>query len=159
MVPKYSGIKHVYREILQLIRRKAIGRKVRVKLLKMAGANVGKNVYIGLELFLFDSGRTELLTIEDNVGIGPHCIIVIHSSRSGPMLKELYPTDMRPVTIKTGVSIGARVTILPGVTIGEHAFVAAGAVVTRDVPPYTLVAGVPAVVKKQLPRPKKAKKE
>ncbi len=147
---RYSSFKHIYREVLQLIRRHAIGNRLRIKLLKMAKANIGKNVYIGQEFFLFDSGRTELLTIEDNVGIGPFVIIVIHSSRTGPCLKKAYPKKELSVVIKTGVSIGARATILPGVTIGEHSFVAAGAVVSKDVPPYTVVAGVPAKVIKRL---------
>ena len=51
------------------------------------------------------------------------------------------------------VWLGAGVIVNPGVTIGEGAVVASGAVVTRDIPPYTLAAGVPAVVKKELPRP------
>jgi maltose O-acetyltransferase len=57
----------------------------------------------------------------------------------------------RPVSIEDGAWIAARVTILPGVTIGRGTVVAAGAVVTRDVPPNTLAAGVPARVKRELP--------
>ncbi len=148
----YSPVKHVYREILQLIRRHAIGNGIRVKLLKMAGAKVGKNVFIGQELLLFDSGRTELLTIEDDVGIAPFCIILIHSSPGTPVHEKIYPTSSKPVTIKRGCWIGARVTILGGVTIGEHSVVAAGSVVTRNVPPYTLVGGVPAVRIRTFPK-------
>lgn len=55
-----------------------------------------------------------------------------------------------PVCIEDDVWIGANAVVLPGVTIGRHSVVAAGAVVTKDVPPYSLVAGVPAIVKKQL---------
>ena len=55
-----------------------------------------------------------------------------------------------PVTIEDDVWIGANVVILPGVTIGNHCVVAAGAVVTKDVPPHSLVAGVPAKVIKQI---------
>ncbi|SHK54073.1 acyltransferase [Xylanibacter ruminicola] len=55
-----------------------------------------------------------------------------------------------PVTIEDDVWIGANAVILPGVTIGEHCVVAAGAVVTKDVPPHSLVAGVPAKVMKQI---------
>jgi len=141
----YSPLKHIYREILQLLRRHAIGNSLRVRLLKMAGANVGSNVFIGQELLVFDSGRTELLTIEDDVGIAPFCIILIHSSPGTPVHEKIYPTVSKPVTIRKGCWIGARVTILGGVTIGEHSVVAAGSVVTRNVPPYTLVGGVPAV--------------
>ena len=55
-----------------------------------------------------------------------------------------------PVTIEDDVWIGANAVILPGVTIGEHCVVAAGSVVTKDVPPHSLVAGVPAKVMKQI---------
>ena len=151
MVSKYSGIKHFYREVLHLIRRHAIGNRVRVKLLKMAGANVGKNVYIGQELIVFDSGRTELLTIGNNVGIAPCCIILIHTAPGTPLHDQLYPVQRKPVVIEDGVWIGARVTILGGVTIGKNSAVAAGSVVTRNVPPYTLVGGVPAVKIKKFP--------
>ncbi len=147
---RYSSIKHVYREILHLIRRHVIGNKLRVALLKMAGANVGKKVFIGQEFFVFDSGRTELLTIEDDVGIAPFAIILIHSDPGTHELSKCYPVQSLPVTIKTGAWIGARVTILGGVTIGEHSIVAAGSVVTKNVPPYTVVGGVPAVKIKKL---------
>ena len=115
----YSSIKHLYREILQLLRRKAIGAKLRVKLLRMAKANVGKNVYIGQELFLFDSDRTELLTIDDEVGIAPLVSILIHSSPTLSRHRLSYPSKSLPVQIKKGAWIGARTNILGGVTIGE----------------------------------------
>ena len=56
----------------------------------------------------------------------------------------------KPVTIENDVWVGANAVILPGVTIGNHCVVAAGAVVTKDVPPHSLVAGVPAKVIKQI---------
>ncbi len=150
MIPPYNPVKHIYREFLQLIRRHAFPSSLRNLLLRMSGAKVGKNVYIGQEFFVFDSGRTELLTIEDDVGIAPFVIILIHSSPGQPVLEEFYPTSTKPVTIKRGAWIGARSTILGGVTIGEHAVVAAGSVVTKDVPPYTVVGGVPAVTIRRL---------
>ena len=58
--------------------------------------------------------------------------------------------NTNPVTIEDDVWIGANAVILPGVTIGEHCVVAAGAVVTKDVPPHSLVAGIPAKVIKQI---------
>jgi len=150
MLKKYSAVKHVYREVLHLIRRHVIGNNLRVLLLKMTGANVGKKVFIGQEFFIFDSGRTELLTIEDDVGIAPYVIVLVHSDPGTEKLSKLYPTQSLPVRIKTGTWIGARVTILGGVTIGAHSIVAAGSVVTKDVPAYTLVGGVPAVKIKKL---------
>ena len=64
-------------------------------------------------------------------------------------LAVLYPYKKAPVVIGDNVWIGANVTILPGVTIGDYVVVAAGAVVTKDVPSGVLVAGVPAIVKKR----------
>lgn len=147
-------MKHLYREILHLIRRHAIGNSLRMKLLKMCGANVGTGCFIGQEFFVFDNGHTELLTLEDNVGIAPYCIILIHTHPGNPFHDELYPKQTLPVTIKKNAWIGARVTILGGVTIGENAVVAAGSVVTRNVPAYTVVGGVPAVkIRKLSPNP------
>lgn len=77
-------------------------------------------------------------TIHDHVFIGPHAVLT----------NDPYPIrvdeELRGPTIEDHVSIGANSTILPGVTIGEGSFVAAGSVVTRDVPPETLAVGVPA---------------
>jgi len=80
-------------------------------------------------------------TIGSNVFLGPNATL----------LNDPYPVrqdvDLTGPTIEDGVSIGANATILPGVTVGEGAFVAAGAVVTDDVPARTLAAGVPAATR------------
>jgi len=77
-------------------------------------------------------------TIEDDVFLGPHAVLT----------NDPYPlrTDvgLRGPTLESDVSIGANATVLPDVTVGKRAFVAAGAVVTEDVPDETLAAGVPA---------------
>jgi len=139
-----GNAKRLYIEILHLIRRHAIGNTLRVSLLRMTKANVGRNVYIGQELFVLDAGESHLLTIEDNVSIAPYVIILIHTTPSPSPLHKLYPKSSLPVTIKKGAWIGAGVTILGGVTVGEYSVIAAGAVVTRDVPPYSVVGGIPA---------------
>lgn len=139
-----GNFRQLYTEILHLVRRHAIGNRLRVSLLKMTGANVGRNVYIGQEVFILDAGKSHLLTIEDNVAIAPHVIILIKSDPSPSPLERLYPKSVLPVRIRKGTWIGTRATIFGGVTVGEYSVVAAGAVVTRDVPPYSVVAGVPA---------------
>ncbi len=104
---------------------------------------------IGRECSLGD--RTEIhcqenITIGDRTIIAWDCVIMdtdYHTTDGGPV-KTL------PVTIGSGVWIGCRVIIVKGVTIGDNAVVAAGAVVTHDVPPSTLVAGNPAVIKKRV---------
>lgn len=103
--------------------------------------SLGKNVFINHACSFLDIGG---ITIEDDVLIGPRVNI---TSESHP----LDPADraalvLKPVHIKRNAWIGAGATILPGVTVGENAVVAAGAVVSRDVPPNTVVAGVPAKV-------------
>ncbi|WP_460952353.1 DapH/DapD/GlmU-related protein [Spirosoma daeguense] len=106
---------------------------------------LGKNVFINHACSFLDIGG---IRIEDDVQIGPRVNL---TSENHP----LDPTDRqtlipRPVVIKRNAWIGAGATILPGITVGENAVVAAGAVVSRDVPPNTVVAGVPAKVVKTL---------
>ena len=81
--------------------------------------------------------------------MGPDCLIytVMHRfDRTDIPMREQGYTPVRPVVIGDDCWIGSRVTIMPGVTLGRGCVVGAGAVVTRDVPPYAVVAGVPARV-------------
>ena len=81
------------------------------------------------------------ITIGDNVSIADNARIITHDVSSMSRIRAVW---VAPVTIKNRVHIGAMAVILPGVTIGDDAIVAAGAVVTRDVMPGTIVGGVPA---------------
>ncbi|WP_406661223.1 acyltransferase [Methanolobus sp. ZRKC3] len=138
------------KKIIHLIMRHTPGGFIRIKLLKLLGANITGNVKISQDFFVFDGGNTNYLTIEDKVGIGPNVTIVIHSDPSPSPLEKIYPKSSLPVNIKEGVWVGAGAIVLPGVTIGEYSVIAAGAVVTKDVPPYTVVAGVPGKVVKTI---------
>ncbi|MFP5503145.1 MAG: acyltransferase [Candidatus Sericytochromatia bacterium] len=91
---------------------------------------------------------SQLIRIGSRVNIAPHCVLMDNdfhgtADRDGP-------PKVSPIVIEDDVWLGTRVTVLRGVTIGRGAVVAAGAVVTKDVPPYTLVGGVPAKVLKHL---------
>lgn len=102
---------------------------------------LGKNVFINHACSFLDIGG---ITIEDDVLIGPRVNITSENHPLDPSdRKALTP---KPVHIKRNAWIGAGATILPGVTVGENAVVAAGAVVSRDVPANTVVAGIPAKV-------------
>lgn len=90
------------------------------------------------------------ITIDDLVGFGPQVMILTTTHDVGPSGRRSGAPRSLPVHIGKGCWIGARATILPGVTIGPGSIVGAGAVVTRDVPPNTVVAGVPAKVVKEL---------
>ena len=106
----------------------------------------GKNVFINHSAILSASGGIEF---EDGVSIAPGCrIATINHDFNERHTKYTYGK----VTIKKNAWLGMGVTVCPGVTIGEYAVVAAGAVVTKDVPDYAVVGGVPAkVIKMQNP--------
>lgn len=113
--------------------------------------NYGKNLRLGKNLFInFDCTFLALggITIEDNVLIGPKVSLLSEAHPLDPTKRQsLVPGKIH---IKKNAWIGANATILPGVTIGENAVVAAGAVVTKDVADNTVVGGVPAKVIKTI---------
>jgi acetyltransferase-like isoleucine patch superfamily enzyme len=108
-------------------------------------AMIGKNCKIGPYAFI-PSG----VIVEDEVFIGPHACFtndkLPRATNTKGELRGKHEWELVHTTIKRGASIGANATILCGVTIGEHAIVGAGAVVTKDVPPKTIVAGNPAKI-------------
>jgi acetyltransferase-like isoleucine patch superfamily enzyme len=114
------------------------------------GVNIGKGVYIGHEV-IFDRVFTDQIFIGDHSAIGDRAIITAHANiPTDTILKKIYPRSIAKTVIGKGVWIMPNVTIVPGVTIGDEAVIATGSVVTKDVPPRTLVGGVPAKVLKDL---------
>ena len=107
--------------------------------------NIGKHVFINHACSFLDMGG---ITIEDHVLLGPKVNLITENHPLDP--KERRSLISKPILIKRNAWIGAAATILPGVTIGENAVVAAGAVVTSDVPDNTVVGGVPAKILKHL---------
>lgn len=99
---------------------------------------IGNNVTVKSGVQIWDG-----ITIEDNVFIGPN---VTFTNDLIPRSKK-YPEKFEKTIIKKGASIGANATIIAGHTIGEYALVGAGSVVTKDIPPYTVWYGNPAVQK------------
>jgi acetyltransferase-like isoleucine patch superfamily enzyme len=107
--------------------------------------NCGKHITIGKNVFInFDCTFLALggITIEDDVLIGPKVSLITENHPLNP--EERKGLAGKPIFIKKNAWIGANATILPGVTIGENAVVAAGAVVSKDVPDNTVVGGIPA---------------
>ncbi|WP_026898224.1 DapH/DapD/GlmU-related protein [Daejeonella oryzae] len=100
---------------------------------------IGKNVFINHACSFLDMGG---ITIEDNVQIGPRVNLITENHPIDPSARK--DLDLKSILIKRNAWIGAGATILPGVTVGENAIVAAGAVVNKDVPDNTIVGGVPA---------------
>lgn len=102
------------------------------------GAVVGNNVTIKSGVYLWDG-----VHLEDDVFVGP-CATFTNDKK--PRSKQHLDAYLK-TTVGKGASIGANATILPGIRIGEKAMIAAGAVVTKDVPDYAVVMGNPAVIK------------
>ena len=97
---------------------------------------IGANVKVQNNVSIYDA-----VTLEDDVFCGPSMVFTnVHNPRSAVSRKN----DYRRTLVKRGATLGANCTIVCGVTVGEYAFVAAGAVINRDVKPYALMAGVPA---------------
>ena len=100
---------------------------------------IGKNVFINHGCSFLDLGG---ITIEDDVLIGPQVKLVTENHPVDPSNRKSL--DLKSIHIGKNVWLGAGAIILPGVTVGENSIVAAGAVVTKDVPSNTIVGGVPA---------------
>lgn len=113
-----------------------------------AHCSLGQNVFVGNDVRLGNQVKVQnnvsiydAVTLEDEVFCGPSMVFTnVYNPRAAVPRKHEY----RRTLVRRGASIGANATVVCGVTIGEYAFIAAGAVVNRDVAPYALVAGVPA---------------
>jgi UDP-2-acetamido-3-amino-2,3-dideoxy-glucuronate N-acetyltransferase len=102
------------------------------------GAIIGDNVIVKNGVAIYDG-----VTVEDEAFLGPHCVFT-NDLRPRAGRYKRPPSTWAPTPIRRGATIGANATIVCGHEIGTYAMVAAGAVVTKDVPPYRLVGGVPA---------------
>lgn len=110
--------------------------------------SLGQNVVIGPSVVVGNRVKIqnnvsvyEGVTLEDGVFCGPSCVFTnVNNPRSDIVRKDEY----RKTTVKRGASIGANATIICGHDLGEYCFIAAGAVVTKEVPAYALMAGTPA---------------
>ena len=113
-----------------------------------SGVSLGQNVFVGNRVVIGDRCKVQNnvsvydgVTLEEGVFCGPSMVFTnVYNPRSLVERKDEY----RPTLVKQGATLGANCTVVCGTTIGEFAFVAAGAVVNRDVKAYALMAGVPA---------------
>ena len=110
--------------------------------------SLGQGVYVGSDVVIGDNVKIQnnvsvydAVTLEDDVFCGPSMVFTnVHNPRAAVVRKHEY----RRTLVRRGATLGANCTIVCGVTVGEYAFVGAGAVVSRDVPAFALVVGVPA---------------
>jgi acetyltransferase-like isoleucine patch superfamily enzyme len=105
---------------------------------------IGNHVWIGPQAYM----DARALDLEDYVGWGPGAKVLGSTHTGVPDDVPIITTSLviKPVTVGHGADIGMNASILPGVNVGAHSIVGAGAVVTHDVPEYAVVAGVPARV-------------
>ncbi|MEA2107177.1 MAG: acyltransferase [Bacteroidota bacterium] len=120
---------------------------IRVRLHKWRGVKIGKEVHIG-PMVTIDDVYPNFVVIEDGVSVAGDNFILTHN-KPLEYHKHLSEAFVAPVIIKKNAWVAINVTILPGVTIGEGSIVAAGSVVTKDIPPYVLAGGTPAKVIKK----------
>ena len=112
--------------------------------------SIGQNVYVGRDVRIGNNVKIqnnvsvfEGVVLEDYVFCGPSMVFTnVFNPRSHISRKH----EFRPTLVKRGATIGANATVICGNTIGEYAFIGAGSVVTKDVPPYALVYGNPVAI-------------
>lgn len=131
--------------------------KVRVWGLRKLGHEVGKDVYfpgssIITQNFVYNRGK---LVLGNRVAVGPSVLFILASHPNQSRIRELMTKEGKENSIVVGddVWIGGGAILLPGITIGEGAVVGAGAVVTKSVESYTVVAGNPAKILRKIQRP------
>ncbi len=147
--------------------------KTRSKLLRALGVSVGAGSHIKTPFFLDNrkpKAVSEFLSLGDDVFIGSHCImdckerievadrvtlaygvtLVTHLNMGSSLARRGFSCHALPICLQEDVFVGTNAVVLAGVTVGRGSVIAAGAVVTRDVPPESLVGGVPARVIREL---------
>jgi len=132
----------LFDHVLQVVSRVMPFSSFRANLQRARGVTIGKRTHIG-PMVTIDDVYPYFVIIGDNVSIAGQNFILTHSK---PMTyhKKISEAYVAPVIIENNVWVAINVTILPGVRIGEGSVIAAGSVVTKDIPPFVFAAGIPA---------------
>lgn len=130
-------------------------RMLRPRLWRIMGCSIGKDTFIGYEVWM-DIGNAKLITLEDHVHVANRCLLLCHQrDLSNYGVDSDYAKlgyNKKPISLKKGCLIGMSSIVMPGVTVGEGAIVAAGSIVTKDIPAWTIAAGQPAKIIKNIPK-------
>ena len=130
-------------------------RKLRPFILRRMGCKVGKGCFMG-DYVRIDTSHPDMITIEDSVSIASGSRLLCHQRDFSDFcvgddyMKLGY--IVKPIVLKRGCLVGMESFVMPGVTIGEGAIVGAGSLVTKDIPAWSIAAGRPAKVLKQIPK-------
>ena len=135
----------IYKRLLLFLARHTPNNRLRISQLRLCKYKIGEKTYIGEDLIIIDDlERDGKVYIEDHATLAPRVTLVTKSYPNASKIKQYVPTSQGQIVIRKDAWLGAGVIVMPNVTIGQGAVVGAGSVVTRDVSPYTIVAGVPA---------------
>ncbi len=130
-------------------------RKIRPKILRKLGCNVGKNVFIGDNVHI-DMNHADLIHIGDYTHITGGCRLLCHQRDLRGYCQGDNAASLNyrlgEINIGKGVMIGMETLIMPGVTIGDGAIIGAYSLVTKDIPAWTIATGRPAKVVKEIPK-------
>jgi acetyltransferase-like isoleucine patch superfamily enzyme len=141
----------IYKRLLKLIAKQIPGYRIRCQLFRMAGYEIGKQVYIGEEFIIIDElDDRRRVRIGNRVSIAERVTLIVTSNANFSKIRPFTKNQHGYINIDDDAWLGTGCIIFPDVRIGRGAVVGAGAVVTKNVPDYTVVAGVPAKPIKKL---------
>jgi acetyltransferase-like isoleucine patch superfamily enzyme len=137
-----SGVGFNYLETFEIGNGVFIGAQAYIQGRVDGVTKIGNHVWIGPQAYL----DARQLILEDYVGWGPGAKVLGSAHTGVPIDQPIIETDLEilPVHVQAGADIGTSAVLLPGVTVGKGSIVGAGSVITRNVPPFAIVAGVPA---------------
>jgi acetyltransferase-like isoleucine patch superfamily enzyme len=134
------------KKLYKALAKMALGYKLRIWLLRRCNYLIGEQVFIGEGLLVIDDVESDApnLVIGDRAAVSPRVTLVLHSVPNWSRIADHVNSVAGTIVIERDAWIGTGSVILPNVTIGEGAVVGANSLVRRNVPPYTIVGGVPA---------------
>lgn len=134
------------KKILKFMAKSLPGYRLRAWLLRKCNYRIGRDVFIGEELLIIDDLRDASisLSIGDRVAIAPRVTLVLLSTPNWSKIADYVSAKKGKIAIENDAWLGTGAIIMPDITIGEGAVVSANSVVTKDIPPYTIVGGIPA---------------
>jgi acetyltransferase-like isoleucine patch superfamily enzyme len=150
----WHELKPALKKLFKLLAKHLPGAELRAGIFRACGFKIGSDTYVAEDMIVAEilEDKSEKLVIGNRVAIGPRVTFV---TSSDPNRSRIGPAPVVPIrgkiVIEDDAWIGAGAIILPNVRIGEGAIVGAGAVVTEDVPPRAVVAGIPAKILRHLP--------
>jgi acetyltransferase-like isoleucine patch superfamily enzyme len=148
---------NIKKKLFKLIAKQLPGCNLRIGLLRSCGYVIGEDVYLGEDFIIIDdleeSENKFNLSIGDRAAISPRVTFVLHTQPNQSRIVPYVNSYRGSISVEADAWIGTGAVILPNITIGEGAVVGANSVVTKNVPPYTVVGGVPAHVIKSIDVP------